>query len=432
MPDLPQSFLPSCVDTPEAGALHADEARARILAAVTAVRGHEFVPLQDALGRVLDDNVASPFDVPGHRNSAVDGYAVRAADLPAKGETARLTPIGVALAGKPFGGKVAAGESVRVMTGAPLPEGADTALMQEQVRLHDGQILVGDRHRPGENVRQAGEDLRRGEVALGAGRLLTPADIGLLASLGLTEIPVKRRVRVAVLSTGDELTSLGEVSPAGRIYDSNRYSLLAGLRCPAVQTLDLGLARDNPDELRAVLTEASRSADVLLTSGGVSVGEADYVRPLLAELGRVEFWKIAIKPGRPLAFGQIGDCLFFGLPGNPVAVLVTYGLFVRPALFRRMGVDHPPQPLTLQARLTAPLSKKPGRTEYPRGFLERVPDGTWQVTPFRLQGSGILRSMSESNALILLPFETGDVAEGEWVEVEPFAGGFGGTGAGYL
>ncbi|HLF97654.1 MAG TPA: gephyrin-like molybdotransferase Glp [Methylococcaceae bacterium] len=427
MPDLPQSHYPSCVDNPEVGALRADEALARILGAVAPVRGREFIPLPEAVGRVLDQDVASPFDVPGHRNSAVDGYAVRAVDLPAAGGAARLNVIGAALAGKPFGGGVGAGEAVRVMTGAPLPEGADTALMQEHVRLQDGQIIVGDRHGPGENVRQAGEDLRRGEIALRAGRLLTPADIGLLASLGLTEIPAKRRVRVAVLSTGDELTPLGEIPAPGTIHDSNRYSLLAALRRPGVETLDLGIARDKPEELRAALSEASRSADVLLTTGGVSVGEADYVRPLLAELGRVDFWKIAIKPGRPLAFGRIGDCLFFGLPGNPVAVLVTYGLFVRPALFRRMGVAHPPHPLTLQARLTAPLRKRPGRTEYPRGFMERAPDGEWQVTPFRRQGSGILRSMSESNALIHLPFEAGNVAEGDWVEVEPFAGWFGGT-----
>lgn len=427
MPHVPQSFPPNCVDNPDVGALRADEALARILGAVAPVDGREFIPLLDALGRVLDEDVVSPFDVPGHRNSAVDGYAVRAADLPAAGKDARLTLIGTALAGKPFGGGVGAGEAVRVMTGAPLPAGADTALMQEQVRLQDGQIIVGDRHSLGENVRQAGEDLRRGEIALRAGRLLTPADIGLLASLGLTEIPVKHRVRVAVLSTGDELTPLGEIPSPGMIHDSNRYSLLAALRRPGVETLDLGIVRDKPDELRAALSEASRSADVLLTTGGVSVGEADYVRPLLAELGRVEFWKIAVKPGRPLAFGRIGDCLFFGLPGNPVAVLVTYGLFVRPALFRRMGVADPPQPLILQARLTAPLRKKPGRTEYPRGFLERTPDGDWRVTPFRRQGSGILRSMSEANALIHLPFEAGNVAEGDWVEVEPFAGWFGGT-----
>lgn len=427
MPDLPQSFSSNCADNPEAGALRIDEALMRIFAATTPVKGREFVPLSDALGRVLDEDVVSPFDVPGHRNSAVDGYALRAADLPAAGGVARLTVIGTALAGQPFDGTVSTGEALHVMTGAPLPEGADTVLMQEHVRLQGGQILAGDRHRPGENVRQAGEDLSRGEIALPAGRFLTPADIGLLASLGLTEIPVKRRVRVAVLSTGDELTPVGQIPVAGQIYDSNRYSLLAALRCPSVQTLDLGIARDNPDELRAALSEASRSADVLLTSGGVSVGEADYVRPLLAELGQVAFWKIAVKPGRPLAFGRVGDCLFFGLPGNPVAVLVAYGLFVRPALLRRMGVVHLPQPLTLRARLAAPLRKKPGRSEYPRGFLERTRDGEWRVTPFRRQGSGILRSMSESNALIHLPFETGNVAEGEWVEVEPFAGWFGGT-----
>lgn len=427
MPDLPQSFPPSCVDHTDVGALTTDDALQRLLAAVMPVAGREFVPLLDAVGRVLDADIVSPFDVPGHRNSAVDGYAVRGADLPAAGGVKRIGVIGTALAGKPFGGEVMAGQTVRVMTGAPLPVNADTVLMQEHVRLQDGQILVGDRHKRGENVREAGEDLKRGEIALRAGRLLTPADIGLLASLGRTEIPVKRRVRVAVLSTGDELASLGEAPFPGQIHDSNRYSLLAALRCPAVETIDMGIARDNPAELRAVLGEASRSADVLLTSGGVSVGEADYVRPLLAELGHVEFWKIAIKPGRPLAFGRIGDCLFFGLPGNPVAVLVTYGLFVRPALLRRMGVAQLPQPLSVRARLTAPLRKKPGRTEYPRGVLERTPEGEWRVTPFRRQGSGILCSMSESNALIRLPLEGGDVAEGEWVEVEPFAGWPGGT-----
>jgi molybdopterin molybdotransferase len=417
---------PNCVDNPDTEALRADEALARILAAVAPIGGREILALPDAVDRVLDEDIESPFDVPGQRNSAVDGYAVRAADLPEAGQFARLTVIGVALAGQPFAGGIGPGEAVRVMTGAPLPDGADSVAMQEHLRVEGAQILLGDRHKRGENVREAGEDSRRGEIALRAGQFLTPAAIGLLASLGLSEIAVRRRPRVAVLSTGDELTPLGEAVIPGRIHDSNRYSLLAVLRQLGVESLDLGIVRDNQDALRAALTEASRRADVLLTSGGVSVGEADYVRPILAELGRVEFWKIAIKPGRPLAFGQIGDCLFFGLPGNPVAVLVTYALFVRPALLKRMGVARLPEPLTLKARVTAPLRKKPGRAEYPRGLLERAPDGEWQVTPFPRQGSGILRSMSESNALILLPHEAGNVAEDEWVDVRPFSSLFGG------
>jgi molybdopterin molybdotransferase len=419
---MPESVVPNCADHPAVGALRAEEALARVLNLAVPVRGREWVSLPHARGRVLDEDVVSPFDVPGHCNSAVDGYAVRAADLPPAGRVAHLLQVGTALAGKPFTGAVAAGQAVRIMTGAPLPAGADTVLMQEQVEFEDGRIRVGNHHRPGDNVRQAGEDLARGGVALRRGRLLAPADAGLLASLGMTEVPVRRRLRVAVLSTGDELIAPGDVPVAGRIYDSNRYSLLAALRSPGLETIDLGIVRDDPDDLRIALQAAAGSADVLLTTGGVSVGEADYVRPLLAELGEAEFWKIAIKPGRPLACGRIGACLFFGLPGNPVAVLVTYGLFVRPVLMKCMGVACLPQALVVRARLTSPLRKKPGRSEYPRGVLERAPDGEWQVTPFGRQGSGILRSLSESNVLIHLPFDGADVAAGEWVEVQPFGG----------
>jgi molybdopterin molybdotransferase len=411
----------SCADDSEFGSLRVDEALNTMLDAVSPVSGCEQVDIDDAVGRALHESVVSTADVPAHTNAAVDGYAVRAADLPAAGEICELPVVGVALAGRPYGAVLEFGQALRITTGAALPEGADTVLMQEHVEVLSASVRVGPTHKAGENIRKAGEDIPRGETILKPGRYLTPADIGLIASLGKGEIRVKRRLRVALLSTGDEIRTIGDRLDAGCVYDSNRHALVAALRHMGVRVLDQGIVPDQPDRLRSTLLHAAEQADVVISTGGVSVGEADYVKRILSEIGDIRFWKIAIKPGRPLAFGHIGDSSFFGLPGNPVAVLVTFYQFVKPVLEKCMGLsDRPPVP-TFKATSTGRLRKKPGRTEFQRGIIEAGETGNWRVRPAGRQGSGILRSMSLANAFIILPHESGPVEPGDEVTVLPFA-----------
>lgn len=417
---IPSAPNPSCADGAEPGLLSADAARLAILQACRPVSGAETVPLLDALGRVLAGDAIAPFPVPGHTNAAVDGYALRADGW--QGDALELPVIGAALAGRPFAGTVQPGQAVRITTGAILPAGADTVVMQEHVRALDRAIRLPAPPRPGDNVRLAGEDLAQGSAALNAGRRLTPADIGLLASLGLAETAVRRRVRVALFSTGDEVLAPGQPWRPGSIYDSNRHSLLSAMRRLGVQTRDLGIVPDSPEALEKALATAAEDADVILSSGGVSVGAADYTKDVLARVGQMAFWKIAIKPGRPLAFGRLGNALFFGLPGNPVAVLVTYYQFVLPALHRCMGIAPPPEVLSFPARSTVAIKKKPGRSEFLRGILGRNEAGEYRVTPTSQQGSGILRSMSLADCFIALPHDGGPVAAGDWVTVQPFAG----------
>ena len=375
--------------------------------------------MRAALGRVLAADAISPIDVPAHDNSAMDGYAFSIDDLGA-GET-RLRIAGSAFAGRPYGAAIAAGECVRIMTGAVLPIGADAVAMQETVRVDGDEVVVPPGQKAAQNIRRRGEDLRAGHVALAAGKLLRPADIGLLASLGRGEVVARRRVRVAVFSTGDELCSIGAAAQPGEIYDSNRYTLWGMLTRLGCEVLDMGIVRDRPAALEAALRDAAAAADVVVTSGGVSVGEADFIRGLMARLGDVAFWKIAMKPGRPMAFGRIGTASLFGLPGNPVATMVAFYEFVRPALLKIAGVA-PLAPLpTFAARCGESIRKGKGRTEFVRGVL-RCTDGAWQVRPTGAQGSGILRSMAEANCFIVLESERGDVAAGDAVTVQPFEG----------
>ncbi|HUL12335.1 MAG TPA: gephyrin-like molybdotransferase Glp [Methylococcaceae bacterium] len=411
----------SCVDDSEIGSLRVDAALAAMLETVCPICGFEQIDIGDAVGRALHEAIVAPFDVPAHSNSAVDGYAVRAADLPDPGGIAELPVVGLTLAGRPYPAVLQGGQALRIMTGAALPEGADTVLMQEHVETLGSFIRISDRYQPGDNVRHAGEDIRRGETILRAGRYLTPADIGLIASLGRGEVRVKRRLRVALLSTGDEIRGIGQALDAGCVYDSNRYTLTAAFKRLGVRVSDLGICPDQPERLKTALIGAADQADVVITSGGVSVGEADYVKQILAEIGEVRFWKVAIKPGRPIAFGQIGESTVFGLPGNPVAVMVTFYHFVLPVLERRMGLSERPIVPTFKARTTARLRKKPGRTEFQRGIIEPGEAGEWCVRPAGKQGSGILRSMSLANAFIILPHESGPVEPGEEVTVLPFA-----------
>lgn len=379
------------------------------------------VPVRSALGRVLAEDVVSPVDVPAHRNSAMDGWAMRGADLEPEGETT-LEEIGSSFAGRPFRGKVGPGQCVRIMTGGVVPEGADTVVMQERAKASGKSIAFAPGQKTGQNVRQAGEDLAVGSVALRRGRQVRPADLGLVASLGIGELAVYRPLRVAFFSTGDELKSIGTVLGEGEIYDSNRYTLHGMLTRLGCEVLDMGVVRDDPKLLERAFREAADAADVVITSGGVSVGEADFVKDLLGKLGEVVFWKIAMKPGRPLAYGRIGPAHFFGLPGNPVSVMVTFYQFVREALLALMGVDPVAPVPTFTARCTARLKKAPGRTEFQRGIVSREADGTLAVRPTGEQGSGILKSMSEANCFMILGDATGNVEPGTPVEVQLLEG----------
>ena len=408
------------VDARRERLLRVEEARHRILAEVTPIKGIERLALRSALERVLAQDVHSPINVPGHTNSAVDGYALAGADLPTQGER-EYRIVGTAWAGRPFTGPVRAGECVRIMTGAPLPPGTDTVVMQEHVRADGEAVHIGSGHEPGRNVRAAGEDLAKGDVALSAGIRLTPADLGLLASIGMAEVGVYRPLRVAFFSTGDELRSLGEPLGPGELYDSNRYTLYGMLERLNVEILDLGVIRDQRAAVREAFTEASAIADAVITSGGVSVGEADYVKEIVNRLGHVSFWQIAMKPGRPLAFGRIGNAAFFGLPGNPVAVMVTFYQFVRPALRHMAGEQNVLDPNKLFALCTTRFKKLPGRTEFQRAIMENV-DGKLVVRSTGMQGSGILRSMSRANCFVVLPEEADTVEPGSLVEIQPFFG----------
>ncbi len=412
---------PSCADDFDPDSLSVAEALQRINQVVIPISGFEKVALRSALGRVLAETIVSPIAVPSSTNSAMDGYAVRAADLPGQDGVCELTVTGTALAGAPFAGAVTPGTAVRIMTGAVLPVGADCVVMQERAERDGDQVRIGAGHQAGQNIRQAGEDLAKGDPVLPAGRCITPSDLGILASLGVAEVRVWRRLRVAFFSTGDELRSIGEPLAEGQIYDSNRYTLYGMLVRLGVDSIDMGVVCDRQDELRAAFQTAAANADAVITSGGVSVGEADFVKDILHSLGEVNFWKIAMKPGRPMAFGKIGDAVFFGLPGNPVSVMVTFYEFVQSALKRMMGRQES-LPVTVQVPCATRLKKRPGRMEFQRGILERLSDGGMVVHGTGDQGSGILSTMSRANCFILLPEDCGNVEVGSLVDVQPFEG----------
>ncbi len=411
---------PSCMDPVDTGSISADDALHRILSSITPLEAAERVNLRPALGRILAEDLHSAVAVPGHTNSAVDGYAVAGSELPEAG-AAELTVLGSSFAGRPFHGRVEPGQCVRIMTGAVMPEGADTVVMQEHVeRIDDSRIRIDDRNEALQNTRRAGEDIERGDTVLARGRRLEPADLGLLASLGINEISVVRRPRVAFFSTGDELRSIGEPLEPGEVYDSNRYTLYGMLTRLGVHIVDMGVVKDTPEATLAAFRSAADNADVVVTSGGVSVGEADYIERSLTELGEIDFRKVAMKPGRPLTFGRINHSWFFGLPGNPVAVMVTFYLFVQPALRHLMGEQFA-APLLLEARCEAALRKKAGRAEYQRGILAVDSDGTLIVRRTGPQGSGILTSMSQANCFIVPPVEQESVEAGSRVPVIPFS-----------
>ena len=384
----------------------------------------EELPLMQALGRTVAQDIISPINVPAHDNSAMDGFAFDGKQLGSAALTLRV--VGTALAGKVWQGSVQSGECVKIMTGAVMPAGLDTVIAQElatvqssgdktMVEIPAGIVQVGD------NRRKAGEDLQRNLPALRAGSTLNPAALGLIASLGIATVKVYRQLRVAYFSTGDEVLSLGDAMREGAVYDSNRFTVFGLLTRMGCQVVDMGVVRDDPVLLEQAFNKASQNADVIITSGGVSVGEADFTKAMMKKLGDVAFWKIAMRPGRPMAVGRLGQCVLFGLPGNPVAVMVTFLAFVKPALLQMMGNLTSKTPY-LRAKSAVALRKKPGRTEYQRGFVRTLPDGTLQVQAAGNQGSGVLRSMVEANGLIVLHHHQSSVAAGDEVDVMMFEG----------
>jgi len=408
-------------------ALHVAEAQRLICERVAPLAATERLPLLAALDRVLAEDIISPINVPAYDNSAMDGYALRGADLPAEGAApVVLKTIGVAYAGRPFAQAPQPRECVRIMTGAAIPPGCDSVIPQELAAAIDGDqvTITHGAIRPGANLRRAGEDLKAGGTAIAQGKIIRPADLGLVASLGIAEVTVRRKLRVAFFSTGDELRSVGECLDEGCVYDSNRYTIFGMLARLGCEVIDMGVVRDDPAALEAALRTACKTADAIITSGGVSEGAADYTRDIMAVLGQVDFWKLAMRPGRPLAFGKVqadGDAAWlFGLPGNPVAVMVSFYMFARPALLRMMGAQAK-QP-AMQARAAEAIRKRPGRTEYQRGIISTGANGEPQVRLTGAQGSGILSSMTEANCIVVLHHEQANVAAGQMVDVLLFDG----------
>jgi len=403
--------------------LSLDEALARILASLPPATDSERLPLKQMLGRVLAEDTYAPFDLPPFPNSAMDGYALRHRDIETLGEEG-LEVIGTSFAGRPYLANVEAGQCARIFTGAAMPTGADTVVMQEHVRRVGSHILLTRPVSVRANVRPVGDEVRAGERLLEKGRRLLPADLGVLASAGIDEAWVMRKLRVAFFSTGDELQPLGQLLGPGQIHDSNRYTLQGLLQNPAIDLIDLGVVRDDPAALRQTLRESSSAlADVIISSGGVSVGDADFVTGALAELGRVDFWKVAVKPGKPFVFGRIGQSWFFGLPGNPVAVMVIFLQLVRPALFQLMGTK-PIPPLRLSAVCRSNLKKSAGRMEFQRGVFSADGSGGLEVEGIAAQGSNQLLGISRSNCFIVLPPESTGVQAGDRVLIEPFIESF--------
>ena len=401
--------------------LSVKEVQNRIIRDVKAVDGMERVDLRRALGRILAEDVTATFNTPPCDNSAMDGYAFRSQDITGQANI-RLKVIGQSFAGHPYSGRVASGEAIRIMTGAQVPADVDTVVMQEHTeKTDDNTIIINTVPRPFANVRKEGDDLTTGQTFLAKGKKLSPTDLAFLATQGIAEVTVKRNVRVAFFSTGDELRSIGQTLGEGEIFDSNRYSLYGLLKNQDIDIVDMGVIPDDRQAIETAFITASSVADAVITSGGVSVGEADFVKETLEKLGQINFWKIAMKPGKPLAFGTINNSLFFGLPGNPVSVIATFYQFVQPALKRIKGQDIV-LPLLIQAKTTEFLKKSPGRTDFQRGILEQSENGELTVRSAGTQASHVLTAMSRANCFIVIPAESGSIEAGEMVDVQPFEG----------
>ncbi|EOW6801817.1 molybdopterin molybdotransferase MoeA [Cronobacter muytjensii] len=407
---------------PTAGLMSLETALEEMLSRILPLSETQTLPLLKSMGRVTARAVTSPLDVPGFDNAAMDGYAVRLADL-ASG--AWLPVAGKAFAGQPFNGEWPAGSVIRIMTGAPVPPGSEAVIMQEEAQTGDAGVRFTAPARAGQHIRRRGEDIRQGAVVMEAGQKLSAAELPLLASLGIPEVEVVRKPRVAIFSTGDELQLPGQPLAEGQIYDTNRLAVHLMLEALGCDVINLGIIRDDPDALRAAFLEADREADVVLSSGGVSVGEADYTKTLLEELGEIGFWKLAIKPGKPFAFGRLASSWFCGLPGNPVSAAVTFYQLVQPLLAKLSGQQVVRAP-RLRVRAAERLKKSPGRLDFQRGVLRTGADGQPEVVSTGHQGSHIFSSFNQGNCFIVLERERGHVEPGEWVEVELFNHLFGG------
>ncbi len=400
--------------------LSVDEAIAKIQASITSVKEQEIVDLKNALGRVLAEDVYAKVPSPPYKNSAMDGYAFCSQDINSAQDFC-LKIVGTSWAGRPYLGEMNSGECLRIFTGALVPKALDSVVMQEQVTVSDNHVQFSLTTQPYQNIRQQGEDVALGSLVLEANKVLSVMDLALLASVGVNKISVKRKVKVVIFSTGDELQSLDQPLACGQIYDSNRYALQGLLSNPLYAVIDLGVVADDPLLLEASLIKAAQNSDVIVTTGGASVGDADYIKEILAKCGQVNFWKIAIKPGKPLAFGKIGDCHFFGLPGNPVAVIVTFQYLVEPAL-KKLAGGEALKKLQIIATSLSTLKKSKGRQEYLRGILTQNSDGEFFVSSAGKQGSNILKSMSQANCYIVLPIECQGVNEGDKVRVDLILG----------
>jgi molybdopterin molybdotransferase len=396
-----------------------EEVQAQVLSTIRAIDGEQELALGEALGRVLARDIISPINVPAHNNSAMDGFAIQADDY--ERGIRRFRIIGKALAGKPSGLNPAAGEAVRVTTGAVMPGRCDMVIVQEISQILEGDLIIPDGQERGQNRRLAGEDLKLGQSALKLGRILTASDLGLIASLGIANIAVKPRLKVAFFSTGDEIRSLGEPLSEGQIYDSNRFTLRGMLTRLGCDLIDMGVVKDSPADLEVAMRQAAAQADVIISSGGVSVGEADYTKTVMAKLGDVEFWRIAMRPGRPMAFGTLLGKPYFGLPGNPVAVMVTFYFFARQPLLKLAGAIAPELAL-FKVRLKTPIRKRPGRVEYQRACLVVGPSGELEAHLTGQQGSGVLSSMSEANCFIVMGHAEGSAGVEDFVSCLPFNG----------
>ncbi|WP_289030304.1 molybdopterin molybdotransferase MoeA [uncultured Paraglaciecola sp.] len=406
-------MLHSC-ETP--GLLPIQAAISNMLKNVNPVSESEWVDIEEASERVLAEDIISTINVPPADNSAMDGYALRHEDL---FENNQLTLVGTALAGSPYNAQVSAGQCVRIMTGAIIPEGADAVVMQENTNIHDKQITFKQIPKLGNSIRRAGEDIKKGQMVIEKGTQLTPAYLALIASIGISEVAVIRRVKVGLIATGDELTPPGEALVEGAIYESNRYALTALLSTFAVEIFDFGIIKDNKEQLKTTFEQAGSHCDLVISCGGVSVGEADYVKEILDQLGQINFWKVAIKPGKPFAFGQLNNALFCGLPGNPVSSYVTFETLVTPLLNQLCGAKIKERPYFI-AKAACTIYKRPGRADYQRGIFYRDDNGELVVKPNGKQGSGIMSSIANANCYILLGQDSGNLEQGNTVKIQPF------------
>ena len=409
---------PGC-DVFDPGSLPLEVAIAQILAATPEPTRRKTVKLRKAFGRVLATDIHAPADVPNHTNSAMDGYAFDGREL-GTGGTCELRLIGTAYAGKPYNGKVNGGETVKIMTGAVMPENTDTVVMQEYASLENDVMHITKAAKTGQNVRQAGEDIRKGALVLQAGRRISAADLGLLASLGYKEVCVYKKPRVAFFSNGDEIRQVGESLEIGELYDSNRHTLYAMLKNADAKGIDLGVMGDDYNAIKEIIQKGDEIADMVVTSAGASVGEADYIYDILSELGKVNLWKIAIKPGRPLAFGELENSVFFGLPGNPVSVMTSFASCVKPAIEKLSG-EKAPRPIQLKAITTSDISKRPGRSEFQRGLAYNNESGDLMVDVRKYQGSGVLSSMAEGNCFVSLNIDSTGAKTGGLVNIVLFS-----------